>query len=151
MVIGSDLPQAGCFPLPGDIFFLSNICAKAGLVHTTRSNPIFSAEQGYPNIIILSRLYKNDWKLCIAYRNRVKEWLKNWSIPFLNKDFLGKLVICGSGGSPKQSGAVVTDYSKDTKDDANSVVIPWKQNLTSQINQGLARLATDEQVVAIYV
>ena len=76
--------------------------------------------------------------------------MKNQSIPFLNKDFLGKLVICGSGGSPKRSGAVVTDYSKDTKDDA-SVVIPWKQNLTSPINQGLARLATDEQVVTVYV
>ena len=59
-------------------------------------------------------------------------------------------MICGSGGSPKRSGAVVTDYSKNRKDDA-SIFIPWKQNLTSQINMGLARLATDEQVVAVYV
>jgi hypothetical protein len=59
-------------------------------------------------------------------------------VPFLNDDFVGDLVICGSGGSPKQFGAIVTNYSKDRKDDA-SVVIPWKQNLTSPINIGLAR------------
>jgi hypothetical protein len=112
MVKSSEFPQASCFPLPGDIFFLSNICAKAGLVHTTRSNPIFAARTGYPNIIILSQHYNNDWKLCIAYRNRVKEWVKEQSVPFLSQEFLGKLVICGSGGSPKQSGAVVTDYSR---------------------------------------
>jgi hypothetical protein len=50
----------------------------------------------------------------------------------------------------KRAGAVFTDYSKDRKDDA-SVIIPWKQNLTSKINTELARLATDEQVVAVYV
>ena len=71
--VSPELIPRECFPLPGDNFLLSNICSKAGLVHTSRSNPIFSAGQGYPNILILSRLYKNDWAMCIAYSKLIKE------------------------------------------------------------------------------
>jgi hypothetical protein len=78
------IPQE-CFPLPGDKFILSNIFSKAGLVHTSRSNPIFSARQGYPNILILSQLYKNDWAMCIALRDQIKEWVKDQTQPFLNE------------------------------------------------------------------
>ena len=138
------------FPVPGEVYELHNICVKAGVYHDTRANPIFSNNPAHPKIMILSRLYKNDWASCLAFRHRLDEWVKDRSQPFITDEFSGELMVCGSGGSPERAGDVVTNYSRDRKDNA-SVKVPISQNFDSKINVGLQMLAKQQQVVGVYV
>ena len=138
------------FPMMGEYYLLSHITAKAGLKHSSRSARAFDPTQTHPEIVILSKLYKNGRESVLAFKGALDEWVQDRSKPFLTADFSGPLVMGGSGGSPKKLGDTATDFAKQSKEDA-VVQIPFSQDFESSFNVGLRRLSERAKVVAVYV
>jgi len=142
------------YPIPGELYFLGNICADVGLVHSDRAHPAYCSDDGTHPITILKHSYKNDADSVNTYMEELERWKKDRSLPLFTDDFDGVIRIHGSGGSPELQGNYAPTPKRDTKDDPY-VTVPAHQPMNTKksghFNTSLMNMSLYGSVVSIYV